>query len=167
MAAAAGNRASSSGFPGARAASPEAVGGGGGALQASSVPGGVVVAAAAAAAGLLRDPGSAGRERADWRRRQLRKVRSVELDQLPEPPLFLGASPPSSSTSPSPEPSDAAAAGTSAGGFQPVLVPPPHGAHSAEPSAAPDRGAPSPAGTEPGEKRASASEQPPAAAPAG
>ncbi|XP_040833484.1 mitogen-activated protein kinase kinase kinase 1 isoform X1 [Ochotona curzoniae] len=167
MAAAAGNRASSSGFPGARAASPEAVGGGGGALQASSVPGGVVVAAAAAAAGLLRDPGSAGRERADWRRRQLRKVRSVELDQLPEPPLFLGASPPSSSTSPSPEPSDAAAAGTSAGGFQPVLVPPPHGAHPAEPSAAPDRGAPSPAGTEPGEKRASASEQPPAAAPAG
>ncbi|NP_001162401.1 mitogen-activated protein kinase kinase kinase 1 [Papio anubis] len=110
MAAAAGNRASSSGFPGAGAASPEA-GGGGGALKASSAP--------AAAAGLLREAGSGGRERADWRRRQLRKVRSVELDQLPEPPLFLAASPPSSSTSPSPEPADAAGSGT---GFQPVAM---------------------------------------------
>ncbi|XP_051709731.1 mitogen-activated protein kinase kinase kinase 1 [Oryctolagus cuniculus] len=160
MAAAAGNRASSSGFPGARAASPEA-GGGGGALKAGSAP--------VAAAGLLRETGSAGRERADWRRRQLRKVRSVELDQLPEPPLFFGASPPSSSTSPSPEPSDAAAG---ASGFQPVAVPPPHGAagggaHPAEPAAAPDTGAPSPAGAEPGEKRAPAAEQPPAVAPAG
>ncbi|XP_062943188.1 mitogen-activated protein kinase kinase kinase 1 [Cynocephalus volans] len=161
MAAAAGNRASSSGFPGAGAASPEA-GGGGGALKASSVP--------AAAAGLLREAGSGGRERADWRRRQLRKVRSVELDQLPEPPLFLTASPPSSSTSPSPEPADAAAGGS---GFQPVAVPPPHGAasrggaHPAEPAAAPDSGAPSPAGAEPGEKRAPAAEPPPAAAPAG
>ncbi|XP_059998952.1 mitogen-activated protein kinase kinase kinase 1 isoform X2 [Lagenorhynchus albirostris] len=161
MAAAAGNRASSSGFPGAGAASPEA-GGGGGALKASSTP--------TAAAGLLREAGSGGRERADWRRRQLRKVRSVELDQLPEPPLFLTASPPSSSTSPSPEPADAAAGGS---GFQPVVVPPPRGAasrsgaHPTEPAAAPDSGAPSPAGAEPGEKRTPAAEPPLAAAPAG
>ncbi|XP_069412608.1 mitogen-activated protein kinase kinase kinase 1 isoform X1 [Ovis canadensis] len=160
MAAAAGNRASSSGFPGAGAASPEA-GGGRGALKASSAP--------AAAAGLLREAGSGGRERADWRRRQLRKVRSVELDQLPEQPLFLAASPPSSSTSPSPEPPDAAAGGS---GFHPVAVPPPHGAasrggaHPAEPAAAPDSGAQSPAGAEPGEKRTPAAE-PTAAAPAG
>lgn len=161
MAAAAGNRASSSGFPGAGAASPEA-GGGGGALKASSAP--------AAAAGLLREAGSGGRERADWRRRQLRKVRSVELDQLPEPPLFLAASPSSSSTSPSPEPSDVAAGGS---GFQPVAVPQPHGAanrggaHPLEPAAARDSGAPSPAGAEPGEKRTPAAEPPPAAVPAG
>ncbi|KAG5199143.1 hypothetical protein R6Z07M_014646 [Ovis aries] len=160
MAAAAGNRASSSGFPGAGAASPEA-GGGRGVLKASSAP--------AAAAGLLREAGSGGRERADWRRRQLRKVRSVELDQLPEQPLFLAASPPSSSTSPSPEPPDAAAGGS---GFHPVAVPPPHGAasrggaHPAEPAAAPDSGAQSPAGAEPGEKRTPAAE-PTAAAPAG
>uniref|UniRef100_A0A8D0UR90 Mitogen-activated protein kinase kinase kinase 1 n=1 Tax=Sus scrofa TaxID=9823 RepID=A0A8D0UR90_PIG len=161
MAAAAGNRASSSGFPGAGAASPEA-GGGGGALKAGSAP--------AAAAGLLREAGSGGRERADWRRRQLRKVRSVELDQLPEPPLFLAASPPSSSTSPSPEPADAPASGSS---FQPVAVPPPHGAgsrggaHPAEPAAAPDSGAPSTAGAEPGEKRMPAAEPPSTAAPVG
>ncbi|XP_048224023.1 mitogen-activated protein kinase kinase kinase 1 isoform X1 [Perognathus longimembris pacificus] len=161
MAAAAGNRASSSGFPGARAASPEA-GSGGGALKASSAP--------AAAAGLLRETGSAGRERADWRRRQMRKVRSVELDQLPEPPLLRAASPPCSSTSPSPEPADAASGGS---GFQPVAVPPPPGAasrggvHPAEPAAAPDLGARSPAGAEPGEKRAPAAESSPAAAPAG
>ncbi|XP_042546829.1 mitogen-activated protein kinase kinase kinase 1 [Dipodomys spectabilis] len=161
MAAAAGNRASSSGFPGARAASPEA-GGGGGALKASSAP--------AAAAGLLREAGSAGRERADWRRRQMRKVRSVELDQLPEPPLLGAASPPCSSTSPSPEPADAASGGS---GFQPVAVPPPPGAasrggaHPAEPAAAPDLAARIPAGAEPGEKRAPAAESSPAAAPAG
>ncbi|XP_059273879.1 mitogen-activated protein kinase kinase kinase 1 isoform X1 [Mustela nigripes] len=162
MAAAAGNRASSSGFPGAGAASPEA-GGGGGALKASSAP--------AAAAGLLREAGSGGRERADWRRRQLRKVRSVELDQLPEPPLFLASSSPSSSsTSPSPEPSDPAAGGS---GFQAVAVPQPHGvanrggAHPLEPAAAQDSGARSPVGAEPGEKRTPAAEPPPAAAPAG
>ncbi|XP_004848567.1 mitogen-activated protein kinase kinase kinase 1 isoform X1 [Heterocephalus glaber] len=160
MAAAAGNRASSSGFPGAGTASPEA-GGGGGALKASSAP--------AVAAGLLRETVSGGRERADWRRRQLRKVRSVELDQLPEPPLFLAASPQSSSTSPSPEPVDAG--GSS---LQSVVVPPPHGAasraggvHPAEPAAAQDSGAPSPAGAEPGETRVPAAEPPPAAAPAG
>ncbi|XP_076408009.1 mitogen-activated protein kinase kinase kinase 1 [Peromyscus maniculatus bairdii] len=153
-AAAAGDRASSSGFPGAAAASPEAGGGGGGssgggggggALQGSGAP--------AAGAGLLRETGSAGRERADWRRRQLRKVRSVELDQLPEPPLFLTASPPCRSTSPSPEPADAAA-GTS--GFQPAAGSAPPGApasrcgaHPAELAAARDSGARSPAGTEP------------------
>ncbi|KAI5939062.1 Mitogen-activated protein kinase kinase kinase 1 [Manis javanica] len=161
MAAAAGNRASSSGFPGTGAASPEA-GGGGGATKASSAP--------AASAGLLREAGSGGRERADWRRRQLRKVRSVELDQLPEPPLFLAASPPSSSTSPSPEPADTAAGGS---GFQPAAVPLPHGAasrgdaHPLEPAAAPDSGAPSPAGAEPAEKRTPTAEPPPAAVPAG
>ena len=147
MAAAAGDRASSSGFPGAAAASPEAGGGGGGggALQGSGAP-------AAGAAGLLREPGSAGRERADWRRRQLRKVRSVELDQLPEQPLFLAAaSPPCPSTSPSPEPADAAAG---ASRFQPAAGPPPPGAasrcgsHSAELAAARDSGARSPAGAE-------------------
>nr|Q62925.1 RecName: Full=Mitogen-activated protein kinase kinase kinase 1; AltName: Full=MAPK/ERK kinase kinase 1; Short=MEK kinase 1; Short=MEKK 1 [Rattus norvegicus]AAC52596.1 MAP kinase kinase kinase 1 [Rattus norvegicus] len=143
MAAAAGDRASSSGFPGAAAASPEA-GGGGGALQGSGAP--------AAGAGLLRETGSAGRERADWRRQQLRKVRSVELDQLPEQPLFLTASPPCPSTSPSPEPADAAAG---ASGFQPAAGPPPPGAasrcgsHSAELAAARDSGARSPAGAEP------------------
>ncbi|XP_006874718.1 PREDICTED: mitogen-activated protein kinase kinase kinase 1-like [Chrysochloris asiatica] len=161
MAAAAGNRASSSGFPSAGAVSPEA-GGSGGALKASSAP--------AAAAGLLREVGSGGRERADWRRRQLRKVRSVELDQLPEPPLFLAASPLSSSTSPSPEPADPAAGGSD---FQPLAVPPPHGAasrggaHPAEPVAASDSGAPSTAGAEPGEKRAPAAEPSSAAAPTG
>ncbi|XP_075397163.1 mitogen-activated protein kinase kinase kinase 1 [Tenrec ecaudatus] len=163
MAAAAGNRASSSGFPGSGAASPEA-GGSGGTPKASSAP--------AAAAGLLRDAGSGGRERADWRRRQLRKVRSVELDQLPEPPLFLAASPPSSSsTSPSPEPADAAAAGGS--GFQPPAGPPPHGAtsrggaHPAEPAGAADSGAPNAAGAEPAEKRAPAAEPSAAAAATG
>ncbi|XP_064128199.1 mitogen-activated protein kinase kinase kinase 1 isoform X2 [Loxodonta africana] len=161
MAAAAGNRASSSGFPGAGAVSPEA-GGGRGPLKASSVP--------AAAAGLLREAGSGGRERAEWRRRQLRKVRSVELDRLPEPPIFLAASPPSSSTSPSPEPADSAAGGSD---FQPLAVPPPHGAVSrcgaqpAELVAASDSGAPNLAGAEPGEKRASAAEPSPAAAPTG
>ncbi|XP_039725898.1 mitogen-activated protein kinase kinase kinase 1 isoform X1 [Pteropus medius] len=161
MAAAAGNRASSSGFPGAGAATPEA-GGGGGPLKASSVPG--------ATAGVLREAGSGGRERADWRRRQLRKVRSVELDQLPEPPLFLAASPLSSSTSPSPEPADPAADGS---GFQPVAMPQPHGAASRcgaqppESAAAPDSGAPSPVGADPREKRTPAAELPPAAAPAG
>lgn len=161
MAAAAGNRTSSSGFPGAGAAIPEA-GSGGGPPKASSAP--------AAAAGLLREAGSGGRERADWRRRQLRKVRSVELDQLPEPQLFLAASPPSSSTSPSPEPADAAAGGS---GFQPVAVLPPHGAanrgsaHPPESVAALDSGAPSPTGVEPGEKRTPATDSPPAAAPSG
>ncbi|XP_055968079.1 mitogen-activated protein kinase kinase kinase 1 [Sorex fumeus] len=159
MAAAAGNRASSSGFAGAGAASPEA-GGGGGGLRAGS--------ASAAAAGLLREAGGGGRERADWRRRQLRKVRSVELDQLPEPPLFLAAAAPSSSAAPSPEPADAS-------GVQPAAVPPSHGAASRggarplEAAAAPDGGAPSPAGAEPGEKRTPGAEPPPppAAAPAG
>ncbi|KAM5259762.1 mitogen-activated protein kinase kinase kinase 1 isoform 1-T1 [Hipposideros larvatus] len=161
MAAAAGNRASSSGFPGAGVASPEP-GDSGGSPKASSVP--------VAAAGLLREAGSGGRERTDWRRRQLRKVRSVELDQLPEPPLFLAASPLSSSTSPSPEPTDAAASGS---GFQPVAVLPPHGApsrsgaHPSESAVASDSGAPSPTGAEPGEKRTPATEPPPAAAPAG
>ncbi|XP_008838602.1 mitogen-activated protein kinase kinase kinase 1 [Nannospalax galili] len=158
MAAAAGNRASSSGLPVAGAASPEA-GGGGGALQAGS--------AAVAAAGLLRETGSASRERADWRRRQLRKVRSVELDQLPESPLFLSASPPRSSTSLSPEPADAAAGGS---GFQSVEAPAGAasrgGAHPAESAAARDSGAPNPAGLEPGEKREPA-EPPTAAAPSG
>ncbi|XP_027719221.1 mitogen-activated protein kinase kinase kinase 1 isoform X1 [Vombatus ursinus] len=142
MAAAAGNRTSSSGLPGsaAAAASPEA----GGAL--------------------LRDAGSGGRERADWRRRQLRQVRSVEL----EPPLFP-ASPP-----PSPEPGDPAPPGPPAaagGGFQPVAPPPPpppaplaRGACQSPEPPPQDSGAPSPAGADPGERRAAPNDLPPAAA---
>ncbi|XP_066233715.1 mitogen-activated protein kinase kinase kinase 1 [Saccopteryx leptura] len=79
-----------------------------------------------------------GRERADWRRRQLRKVRSVELDSPPAPPS------PSRSPSPSPEPAGGSAA-------QPVPEPPPPGAASRAGAHAPepgDSGDPSPAGTE-------------------
>ncbi|NXV24346.1 M3K1 kinase, partial [Cepphus grylle] len=48
--------------------------------------------------GLLREAGGESREqRSDWRRKQPRKVRSVELDRLPEAPLFLTASLSSSS----------------------------------------------------------------------
>ncbi|XP_074138582.1 mitogen-activated protein kinase kinase kinase 1 isoform X1 [Sminthopsis crassicaudata] len=149
MAAAAGNRTSSSGLPGsaAAAASPEAGG------------------------GLLRDAGSGGRERTDWRRRQLRQVRSVEL----EPPLFP-ASPPPSSASPSPEPGDPTLPGPPAaagGGFQSAAPPPPppplaaplaRGACQSPEPLPPDSGAPSPAGAEPGDRRAAPSEPPPAAA---
>ncbi|KAM7148293.1 mitogen-activated protein kinase kinase kinase 1 isoform 1-T1 [Molossus nigricans] len=100
--------------------------------------------AGAEAGGGSLQPGG-GRERADWRRRQLRKVRSVELDPPPAPP--------SPSRSPSPEP----AGGSSA---QPVPEPPPPGAasragaHAPEPGDSSDPGA---AGTEP-------AEPPPAAA---
>ncbi|XP_054431325.1 mitogen-activated protein kinase kinase kinase 1 [Pteronotus mesoamericanus] len=103
------------------------------------------LAGAEAGGGSLQAGG--GRERADWRRRQLRKVRSVELDPPPAPPS------PSRSPSPSPEPAGGSAA-------QPVPEPPPpgaasrSGAHAAEPG---DRDDPSRAGTEP-------AEPPPAAA---
>ncbi|KAF6125629.1 mitogen-activated protein kinase kinase kinase 1 [Phyllostomus discolor] len=103
------------------------------------------LAGAEASGGSLQSGG--GRERADWRRRQLRKVRSVELDPPPAPPSA------SRSPSPSPEPAGGSAA-------QPVLEPPPPGAasragaHVPEPG---DRGDPSRAGTEP-------AEPPPAAA---
>ncbi|KAM6111493.1 mitogen-activated protein kinase kinase kinase 1-like [Phoenicopterus ruber ruber] len=56
--------------------------------------------------GLLREvDGGCREQRSDWRRKQLRKVRSVELDRLPEAPLFLAAA--SSSSSSSPEPPEA------------------------------------------------------------
>ncbi|XP_055648946.1 mitogen-activated protein kinase kinase kinase 1-like [Falco peregrinus] len=52
--------------------------------------------------GLLREAGGSGcREQcSDWRRKQPRKVRSVELDRLPEAPLFLAAFLSSSSPEP-------------------------------------------------------------------
>ncbi|XP_074667151.1 mitogen-activated protein kinase kinase kinase 1-like isoform X1 [Strix aluco] len=69
---------------------------------------GIGAEAAAAAAGsvtgsggeLLREVGGGCREQhSDWRRKQLRKVRSVELDLLPEAPFFAAFS---SSSSPEP-----------------------------------------------------------------
>ncbi|KAM8812511.1 mitogen-activated protein kinase kinase kinase 1 [Rhynchonycteris naso] len=88
-----------------------------------------------------------GRERADWRRRQLRKVRSVELDPQPAPPS------PSRSPSPSPEPAGGSAA-------QLVPEPPTPGAASRAGAHAPesgDSGDPSPTGTERAEPTPAAS----------
>uniref|UniRef100_A0A8B9NDN7 Mitogen-activated protein kinase kinase kinase 1 n=1 Tax=Accipiter nisus TaxID=211598 RepID=A0A8B9NDN7_9AVES len=110
MAAAAGNRTSSSGLSsggGAEAAAAAACG--------SLKGGGVAGSVAGSGGGLLREAGGGGggssrEQRSDWRRKQLRKVRSVELDRLPEAPLFLAAAPAaaasssSSSSSSSPEP---------------------------------------------------------------
>ncbi|XP_070267821.1 mitogen-activated protein kinase kinase kinase 1 isoform X1 [Myotis yumanensis] len=101
------------------------------------------LAGAEAGGGSLQAGGARG---ADWRRRQLRKVRSVELDPPPAP------SPPRS-PSPAPEPAGGSAA-------QPVPEPPPPGAASRAGAHAPepgDRGDASAAGTEP-------AEPPPAAA---
>ncbi|XP_075594969.1 mitogen-activated protein kinase kinase kinase 1-like [Balearica regulorum gibbericeps] len=53
--------------------------------------------------GLLREAGGGREQRSDWRRKQPRKVRSVELDRLSDPPFFLVAAASSSSSS-SPEP---------------------------------------------------------------
>uniref|UniRef100_A0A8C3JCC0 Mitogen-activated protein kinase kinase kinase 1 n=2 Tax=Calidris pygmaea TaxID=425635 RepID=A0A8C3JCC0_9CHAR len=105
MAAAAGNRTSSSGLSsggGAEAAAAAACG----SLKSSGA------AAGSGGEGLPREAGGGGcrEQRSDWRRKQLRKVRSVELDRLPEAPLFLAAAPAaaaaasSSSSSSSPEP---------------------------------------------------------------
>uniref|UniRef100_A0A8C8R562 Mitogen-activated protein kinase kinase kinase 1 n=1 Tax=Pelusios castaneus TaxID=367368 RepID=A0A8C8R562_9SAUR len=77
--AAAGNRSSSSGLSSASSADAAAAPG---SLQGGSV--------SASGGGLLREAGGGGR---DWSRKQLRKVRSVELDRLPEAPLFLAGSP--------------------------------------------------------------------------
>ncbi|CAM4560760.1 mitogen-activated protein kinase kinase kinase 1 isoform X2 [Caretta caretta] len=88
MAAAAGNRTSSSGLSSGSSADAAAAASASGSLQsgAGSVPG--------SGGGLLRAAGGGCREqRSDWRRKQLRKVRSVELDRLPEAPLFLAGSP--------------------------------------------------------------------------
>uniref|UniRef100_A0A663F9I9 Mitogen-activated protein kinase kinase kinase 1 n=1 Tax=Aquila chrysaetos chrysaetos TaxID=223781 RepID=A0A663F9I9_AQUCH len=93
MAAAAGNRTSSSGLSsgsGAEAAAAAACG--------SLKGGGVAGSVAGSGGGLLREAGGSGggssrEQRSDWRRKQLRKVRSVELDRLPEAPLFLAAAP--------------------------------------------------------------------------
>ncbi|XP_077203270.1 mitogen-activated protein kinase kinase kinase 1 isoform X2 [Paroedura picta] len=92
-AAAAASSSSSSSFPLTPAArSPKLVRSGGS---------GVVVTG-----GLLtRDAGGSREPRSDWRRKQLRKVRSVELDGLPEPaecpelPLCLSAPPPDAPSS--------------------------------------------------------------------
>uniref|UniRef100_A0A8C3PIQ2 Mitogen-activated protein kinase kinase kinase 1 n=1 Tax=Calidris pygmaea TaxID=425635 RepID=A0A8C3PIQ2_9CHAR len=79
MAAAAGNRTSSSGLSsggGAEAAAAAACG----SLKSSGA------AAGSGGEGLPREAGGGGcrEQRSDWRRKQLRKVRSVELDRLPE-----------------------------------------------------------------------------------
>ncbi|XP_050769717.1 mitogen-activated protein kinase kinase kinase 1-like [Gymnogyps californianus] len=97
--AAAGNRTSSSGlFSG----SSEEVAA---AAAAGSLKGGTGAGSiAGSGGGLLREAGGGGcqEQRSDWRRKQLRKVRSVELDRLPEAPLFLAAAAFSSSSSPEP-----------------------------------------------------------------
>ncbi|KAF1560859.1 UNVERIFIED_CONTAM: Mitogen-activated protein kinase kinase kinase 1, partial [Eudyptes pachyrhynchus] len=95
--AAAGNRTSSWGL--SSGSSAEA------AAAAGSLKGGAGAGSVAGrGGGLLREAGGGGgcrEQRSDWRRKQLRKVRSAELDRLPEAPLFLAAS---SSSSSSPEP---------------------------------------------------------------
>lgn len=107
MAAAAGNRTSSSGLSSGGGAEGAA------AAACGSPKGGAGEGSGAGSGGLLREAGGGVREqRSDWRRKQLRKVRSVELDRLPEAPLFLAATPAatsssSSSSSPSPEPPEA------------------------------------------------------------
>ncbi|KAM6037392.1 mitogen-activated protein kinase kinase kinase 1-like [Chlamydotis macqueenii] len=75
------------------------------AAAAGSLKGGVG-SVAGSSEGLLREAGGGGcrEQRSDWRWKQPRKVRSVELDRLPEAPLFLVASSPSFS---SPEPPEA------------------------------------------------------------
>uniref|UniRef100_A0A663F9H7 Mitogen-activated protein kinase kinase kinase 1 n=1 Tax=Aquila chrysaetos chrysaetos TaxID=223781 RepID=A0A663F9H7_AQUCH len=132
MAAAAGNRTSSSGLSsgsGAEAAAAAACG--------SLKGGGVAGSVAGSGGGLLREAGGSGggssrEQRSDWRRKQLRKVRSVELDRLPEAPLFLAAAPAaaaasssSSSSSSSPEPPETAGPGR---GGQPSAAAFPRGA---------------------------------------
>ncbi|KAJ1209853.1 hypothetical protein NDU88_005225 [Pleurodeles waltl] len=117
MAAAAGNRSASSGL--------QASGGSGSASASGAEPGGH--------AG-LRDPGGGGREppRADWRGKQLRKVRSVDLDK-PE-----GA--------PGLDPADAPLFFLSGGGgFQPVLPQCGRGAQELDPEDC--AGSPAPAGS--------------------
>ncbi|KAM8793321.1 mitogen-activated protein kinase kinase kinase 1-like [Eudromia elegans] len=87
-AAAAGSRASLSGLSlGGGAEAAAAVGGGESAQgDTGSAPGG--------RGALLREAVGGAREQpSDWRRKQLRKVRSVELDRLPEAHLFPAASP--------------------------------------------------------------------------
>ncbi|XP_074851659.1 mitogen-activated protein kinase kinase kinase 1 [Carettochelys insculpta] len=88
MAAAAGTRTSSSGLSSGSSADAAAVTPG--SLQSGSGAG----SAAGSGGALPREAGGGAREqRSDWRRKQLRKVRSVELDRLPEAPLFLAGSP--------------------------------------------------------------------------
>ncbi|XP_074788341.1 mitogen-activated protein kinase kinase kinase 1 isoform X1 [Athene noctua] len=104
MAAAAGNRTSSSGLSSGSGGEAAAAAAACGSLKGGAVAGSV----AGSGGGLPREAGGGCREqRSDWRRKQLRKVRSVELDRLPEAPLFLAAAPAaasSSSSSSSPEP---------------------------------------------------------------
>lgn len=150
MAAAAGDRASSSGLSsggGAEAAAAAACG----SLKGGAVAGSV----AGSGGGLLREAGGGSREqRSDWRRKQLRKVRSVELDRLPEAPLFLAAAPAasSSSSSSSPEPPETLLL---------HYLPGPPRSSPASPAASPSRCAElleplpagSPAGTDPAAER--------------
>ncbi|XP_075302395.1 mitogen-activated protein kinase kinase kinase 1 isoform X2 [Opisthocomus hoazin] len=91
--AAAGNRISSSGLSLGSSAEAAAAGSPKGGADAGSVT--------RSGEGLLREAGGGCREqRSDWRRKQLRKVRSVELDRLLEVPLFLAAALSSSSSEP-------------------------------------------------------------------
>ncbi|NXF10003.1 M3K1 kinase, partial [Smithornis capensis] len=104
MAAAAGDHASSSGLSSGGGAEAAAAAAACGSQKGGAAAGSV----AGTGGGLLREAGGDGcrEQRSDWRRKQLRKVRSVELDRLPEVPLFLAAAPAasSSSSSSSPEP---------------------------------------------------------------
>ncbi|XP_027302468.3 mitogen-activated protein kinase kinase kinase 1 isoform X1 [Anas platyrhynchos] len=113
MAAAAGTRASPSGLSAEAAAaaasssssscgSPKGGGAAGGSAAASSSSS--TSTSGSGSGGPLREAGGGREQRSDWRRKQLRKVRSVELDRLPEAPLFP-ASPSSSSSSSSSSPS--------------------------------------------------------------
>ncbi|NWZ31749.1 M3K1 kinase, partial [Asarcornis scutulata] len=114
MAAAAGTRTSPSGLSAEAAAaaasssssscgSPKGGGAAGGSAAASSGSS----SSGSTSGGPLREAGGGREQRSDWRRKQLRKVRSVELDRLPEAPLFPAASSssPSSSSSSSSSPS--------------------------------------------------------------
>ncbi|KAM9251404.1 mitogen-activated protein kinase kinase kinase 1-like [Cariama cristata] len=93
--AAAGNCISSSGLSSGSSAEAAAAGSLKGGTSAGSVAG--------SGGGLLREAGGGCREqRSDWRRKQPRKVRSVELDRLPEAPFFLAVASSSSSSSPEP-----------------------------------------------------------------
>ncbi|XP_074991565.1 mitogen-activated protein kinase kinase kinase 1-like isoform X2 [Calonectris borealis] len=93
--AAAGNRTSSSGL--SSGSSSEAAAAATGSLKGGAGAGSVT----GSGGGLLREAGGGGgcrEQRSDWRRKQVRKVRSVELDRLPEAPLFLAAAASSSSS---------------------------------------------------------------------
>ncbi|KAM9368016.1 mitogen-activated protein kinase kinase kinase 1 [Phaethornis superciliosus] len=152
MAAAAGNRTSSSGLSSGSGAEAAAAA----AAACGSLKGGTVAGSVAGSGGgLLQEAGGGGcrEQRSDWRRKQLRKVRSVELDRLPEAPLFLSAAPTASSSScSSPEPPETLLL---------HYLPGPPRSSPASPAASPSRCAElleplparSPAGTDPAAER--------------